>query len=553
MTAGNARPKGRGQGAWVLAAIVALALAVRCLWAFGLLGGRVVWGDEPFYLWLGHNVLTTGFYSFTGYWDVHHTPLYPLAAGLLSLLTGDLKLASDLCYVLFGTLLVLPVYGLGRELYGRAAGWAAALTVAMLPSLVVAPLLWGTMTEPIYLFCVASGMWALWAGWRRSRWAGFALAGVCFALAYLARPEAIWYPIALGGALGLVQLLRRERRLAPWGRLLVLGLAFLATVFPYLAYVRVHTGQWMVSEKVGLAYAHGFALGHRDYAAFDRVAWGLDSAGTEVWFFSPESYTLSLSEQILADVPGFLNLLRLNVLRFVQTLGITRFFPALLFPLLFLGFFRQPWDRRRLEGELYLWLSSVSVFSFLIFQVLDRYLTPLLILLALWLGKGLVEWGDWAVATLHQTARRASGGWLRAARWGLVVLVAAGLAALWGPVQTDLQVPNSWRPAHRAVGEWLAEVAGPDDAIMSRYPAVAFHAGRRWVATANASLDELRRYAQDKGVDYLVVDARELGLRPQFAPLVEGTTPPPWLELAAVQEEGDERIVIYRLTGGAGD
>ena len=74
-----------------------------------------------------------------------------------------------------------------------------------------------------------------------------------------------------------------------------------------------------------------------------------------------------------------------------------------------------------------------------------------------------------------------------------------------------------------------------------------------WVATANASLDELRRYAQDKGVDYLVVDARELGLRPQFAPLVEGTTPPPWLELAAVQEEGDERIVIYRLTGGAGD
>jgi len=551
MEEGRSRVEGR-RDRWVVGGILLLALAVRALWAFWVLGGRVVWGDEPFYLWLGRNLMTTGFYSFTGYWDVHHTPLYPVVSGLVYLLTQNLKLASDLCYLLFGTLLILPMYALGRDLYGRTTGWIVALMAAVLPSLVVGPLLWGTMTEPIYLFLVAGGMWALWAGQRRDWTVGYALAGVAFGLAYLARPEAIWYPLALGGYLGLLTLLRREWKVAPWGRLLLLGLAFVATIFPYLYYVRVHTGHWMVSEKVGMAYEHGFALGHRDYAAFDRVAWGLDSSGEEVRFFSPESYTLSLKDQILADLPGFARLLWLNGLRFLKTLFATRFFPGMLMALLALGLFRRPWDRRRLEGEGYLLVSTVPVLSFVMFQVLDRYMAPILILLVLWLGKGLAEWGAWAVATARSlTGREASGLRRFLLQGGLVVLVAGLLLGLQPFVRQALDVPNSFRPEHRIVGEWLGAHTEPDAAIMSRYPAIAFHAGRRWVATANAPLPDLHRYALAHGVDYFVVDARELSLRPQFAPLVEGGPVPPWLEQVAVQGEGGEVLVIYRLKEGS--
>ena len=68
------------------------------LWALGLWAAlvrlvallepqRIVWGDEPFYLWLGRNWLTGRGYSFTGYSDVHHTPMYPLLSGLFYLLT----------------------------------------------------------------------------------------------------------------------------------------------------------------------------------------------------------------------------------------------------------------------------------------------------------------------------------------------------------------------------------------------------------------------------------------------------------------------------------
>ncbi|MGQ9715340.1 MAG: ArnT family glycosyltransferase [Anaerolineae bacterium] len=552
MTAG-AVDRGTRRGAWMLGGILLVALALRALWAFGVLRDRVVWGDEPFYLWLGRNLMATGVYSFTGSWDVHHTPLYPLVSGLVYLLTGDLQRASDLCYLLFGTLLVLPVYALGRDLYGRMAGLASAAVVAVLPSLVVGPLLWGTMTEPPFLFLVAGGMGCLWRGVRRGWTAGYALAGVAFGLAYLARPEAIWYPVALGGYLALVGLLRREWRVVPWLRLLALGGAFLLAIFPYLAYVRVHTGHWMVSEKVGVAYEHGFALGHRDYAAFDRAAWGLDSTGREVRFFSPETYTLSLAEQIRADVPGFLRLLQLNALRFVETLGAVRFFPGHLISLVAVGFFRRPWDRRRLEGEAFLWASTVPVFSFLLFQVLDRYMAPLLLLGALWLGKGLAEWGDWAVETARALRARDLPPALEATlRAGLVLLVGMFLLVLQPSVQEALHVPNSFRPDHRTVGEWLRDHTEPDAAVMSRYPAIAFHAERRWVATANAPLEDLRRYALGHGVDYFVVDRRELSLRPQFTPLVEGGPVPDWLEEVARFRTGEEVLVVYRLRGEAG-
>jgi len=78
---------------------------------------RVVWGDEPFYLWLGRNWATGQGYQFVGHPDVHHGPLFPMLAGLIDRLVGNLEVASDIIYVMFGSLLVWPVYGMAREVY----------------------------------------------------------------------------------------------------------------------------------------------------------------------------------------------------------------------------------------------------------------------------------------------------------------------------------------------------------------------------------------------------------------------------------------------------
>jgi hypothetical protein len=80
-----APPKARIPEMSAIAGVAAWALLVRLFALFQ--PQRIVWGDEPFYLWLGRNWLTGQGYSFTGYPDVHHTPLYPLLSGVSYLLT----------------------------------------------------------------------------------------------------------------------------------------------------------------------------------------------------------------------------------------------------------------------------------------------------------------------------------------------------------------------------------------------------------------------------------------------------------------------------------
>jgi len=256
---------------------------------------RIVWGDEPFYLWLGRNWLTGRGYSFTGYSDVHHTPMYPLLSGLFYLVTHNLELASDICYVLFGVLLIIPIYLLAREMYGRGAGYASAALLAIYPAIATAPALWGTLTEPPYYFFVYTGLWMVLLAMRRERALFYALAGICFGAAYLTRPEAIAYVTIAGVVLALVKL--SEKKLL--NRAALVGLALYAVGFllffmPYAYYVYRETGSWMVSEKAGVTFVTGLGLSEGNTRAFDEATWGLDSTGREVFFFSRESYDVSM-------------------------------------------------------------------------------------------------------------------------------------------------------------------------------------------------------------------------------------------------------------------
>ena len=177
---------------------------------------RVVWGDEPFYLWDGQNLaLGRGYSFFQGVADVYLTPLFPLLIAGLYLLLHNLELASRLCYVLLGAALTLPVYAIAREMYGRRAARIAGALVTFYPALTAAQLYWGTMTEPLYFLLAYAGLYAALRA-ARDRQAGFGpyiLAGALFALTYLTRGEGIAYIVVVGGALAFIRLCRSKSRL----------------------------------------------------------------------------------------------------------------------------------------------------------------------------------------------------------------------------------------------------------------------------------------------------------------------------------------------------
>lgn len=97
---------------------------------------RTVWGDEPFYLWLGRNWFRGDDYNFafTGHWDYHHTPGYPFITAVLTQLTGDMQRASEWSFILFSVLLVLIVYALARRIYGWRSAFAAGVIDPSFPA-----------------------------------------------------------------------------------------------------------------------------------------------------------------------------------------------------------------------------------------------------------------------------------------------------------------------------------------------------------------------------------------------------------------------------------
>jgi len=636
----SARVKASIWAQWgALALIFVLAFALRLVLSQM---DRVVWGDEPFYLWLGRNWITGQGYSFIGHPDVHHGPLFPWLSGILYLVTHDMALSSEILYVVFGSLLVFPVYAIGNEVYGRPpnggiggrrVGLAAAALSAVFPALTASVLHWGSMTEPIYMFCVYVGLWAGLVMLRplngklaketktakegsgkgakeekskdaketkttkgkrlsrlcRSGWP-YAVAGGAFGLAYLTRPEAVGYWVVVGIFVVLFRAYRRAWSRAFWRRMLVYLVAFALAFGPYAVYTRVHTGSWMVSEKVGVAYLTGIGLAHGDTAAFDKATWGLDSTGLETFFFSSESYNVSMLGLILADPRTFANVLVLNAMRFVQVLIDWTLFPYVLLPLVALGLLRQGWTRQRTLKELYLLGSMVPVAAFTLFYIQARYLVAVIPVLILWTACGLAGFSDWLIATVAglrsptgskdgkskaaEEAKDAKAGEApsngggaspkEAVGEGLYGHIPGALRSLFeiGPVLLVVAIlllvqphvismvtnVGSVRPAHKSAGEYLFRTIARDAVIMSRYPAIAFHADTRWVPTPNASVAEVLNYARHKGAQYWVIDERELRYRPQFGDLIAGSRLPPELKLLYMDDSESDRLVIYALS-----
>ncbi|HNT06422.1 MAG TPA: glycosyltransferase family 39 protein, partial [Anaerolineae bacterium] len=390
-----------------LAPLAAISLWAATVRLFAVLQpARIVWGDEPSYLWLGRNWLTGLGYSFTGYPDVHHSPGYPLLSGLVYLVTHNLELASDICYVLFGTLLIVPIYLLAKELYGRSVGYIAALFVATYPAISTAPALWGTFTEPPYYFFVYAGLLLVLLAMRRGKSLAFLLAGASMGFAYLIRPEAIAYLAVGAGILLLVWLFEKKlftRQV--WVGLGLYGLGFLVFFLPYAYFVFRQTGAWMVSEKAGVTFVTCIGLSEGDTAAFDRATWGLDSTGLEVFFFSRESYHVNMLDVIRAYPSEFVQLVMRNTRRFLGTLLSTPMLTIYLLPLMGVAFFRSAWSKARAKGELLLIASLTPVLVFVLFFIQDRYIATLLPALVIWLALGAYELGQWG----SETARNLLG------------------------------------------------------------------------------------------------------------------------------------------------
>ena len=473
---------------WSIFPALTAGFAVRLLFA---LMDRVPSVDETAYLGSGLSLFKGDGFARGGSAELHFPPLIPSLLGAVAKLTGDAHRATVVVTLIAGTVLLIPLAGIVRRLAGDRAAVYAAWAGALGYGLSVEVTTRGGGSEAPYALLILSGLWAavsIRPGWSR-RNARLALGvGCAVGLAYLARPEGLWFGVVLGAvsvtgvAGGWREVLGRvsRRPVVAIGLIIVVTVAAFAA--PYVVYLHEQTDGWELTAKTqDASIAAWRAVAEGDRRARDEVLYGLDARGRE---FTAGRYPLS--QLVREDPSGYLGIVGVNARQALRQLFLWRLIPT---PMVLLALWVL-WRRRRERTALSIAaLCCVPLATVLAFFALPRYLVVTTALLYGLAGVG--------IAALRPPWRRL--GVIAAA----AMLIITTIAGMFGP-------DGFWHPREpveqRRAGEWIAENTKDDDRIMTRSQVVAFYAERRPVALPYTDPDTMLQFARRFGARYLVAD-----------------------------------------------
>lgn len=518
--------------------IIALALRVVLIQFKDVVGT-----DEVLYLLVGENLWHGKGFTLLGYPMTMVHPLLPCIAGFFSLFTSNLEVGTDFTYVVFGALAILPHYLFVKRACGDSIARLSTALLAVYPPLLLS-FYWGSMTEPLYTFWIVMSLFLFYEGLETGRLFAFGASGVSCALLYLSRSEGFLFSGVF--MLYLVVSAAIQKRLftrAAGTAIAVYALCFLVVAMPYPLFIKKHTGSMSISGKVKLV----LLAGAMDSATRERYVGKLAEDGES--FFNYEDLVKDKSVlQMISENPKVLvggSFLQLG--KFFLTLFSWKVYPFFLVPFLLLGLFAEPWDRKRLKTEVFLFLSCAPFLVFLSFLIWPRYLLPMTPLLLVWTARGILGFRTWTVASASNilgrpTIARAVGTIVPAA---LVAVPLMGILVA-KPLKARLLV--QYPVEYKSAGAWMDEHLPRDAFILARKPEIAYYARRLMHPLPNEDLPRVIRYAQRHGIDYLVVDDYSIGTRPQLAALLDKGTPPGQLTLLyAAESPNGRRIKVFQI------
>ena len=191
-------------GTFYLGRVLALALALRLavpLLAYGAAGAEAfVARDTPSYLQPAGELARTGRFTRDGAPEILRTPGYPLLL-VPGLLIGRVAAVTLALQALLGTATVYLVYGITRRLApGRRA---PALAAAVLYSVEPLAVLYGAklLSETLFAFLLAAGLWALLTYLAAGRLRSLLLAAAVLVGAAYVRPIGYYLPGLLTASL----------------------------------------------------------------------------------------------------------------------------------------------------------------------------------------------------------------------------------------------------------------------------------------------------------------------------------------------------------------
>ena len=477
-----------------------------------------------------------------------HPPFYSILIGLFWLLTKNLEFSGQIVSVIAGSLLVIPIYYLGRSMYGRKVGWLGAVLVAICP-----PLVYGsteTFSESLYTTLLIASVAFNWKALYSRNLLWVFLAGLTVGLSFLTHSMGVVFvPILLVSLFLWVFLVPEATTGFFFKKSAILILTFILVLLPYWIFLHQHTGRWLLSGTTHYTdiswYRLELHVGPEELRF--RRAEAMISSQSE----SPPpgkglvQFYLSHPNQLLERLSRNLRAITLEI---DKTAKLLRVPPSVLLTILIvvviylgLGLFNMIKNRRVTRKELYLLLIFLSLSIFLLFRFEHRYFYPYVPLVVLGIAKATVEIEDLARGK-HPNFARLLGFLLP----GVLIVGMASSSAILIKKKQNL-VPYEYK----IMGQWMREnIKGIENkVVMSRKLGVPFYAGSKWNVLYYGDPSGLTNYAKLRGVDYLRIDDYTIPqLRPQLAFLLDPSKDHPGLEVVHVIQYRGRKIILYRLS-----
>jgi len=531
-------------GRW-LAVIVLLALAIRIL---AILTRGMVQFDETAYLRMAEN-LAAGHkpYEMTGNTAVHFSPFFPVLIAAFHFLLRDFVVSGYAVVAVFGSLLAVPFYLLGRDLLSPRAGLLAAALIAVMPFFISTSEF--VYSEQSYIFFLLMGIFASWQMLKYGRLKCGAMAGLMLGLAYLTNPAGIFYFFAVAA---LVLAVAWRKKL--WGKMIRAGalfaLVFLVPALPYLVFLHAETGHWTFTGKNtgGLTYAAQHNLERDSSQKNEEVMAQLDQNG-ELLIIDVESEGVNPLGTIISQPVSSAKTLAKQIY-YLHKNVLAQVFPLFLLVFVGMGLFARGWDRGRATALGFLAVMTLPVLLVLATYAFARAMMPYIPILVLLAGEGWRHTEEWAANSAHLDLRDVTRAhWERLGPWlvGALVLIPMLLMTV-----NDVS-KQTYPVQYKEAGEWVKEKYGShglDTKIMTRDAASAYYAGATMVSLPYASMDEVTRYAMRNQTNFIIISRGDIqAYRPGLAPLLneDWRANSNWELVNEVEPGTDRDTLVLRL------
>lgn len=450
--------------------IITLAFGLRI---FLLLYPEVIHNDGIEYIRYAKEVLT-------GNWTGGKAnPGYPVLIALVYPLTKNYEVAGIWISVVFGVLLVIPVFYLGKTIFNERIGILSGLVVAVHPILYTSS--GSVLTESTYHFFMTTSVLFGWYAFSEGRFYHLLLFGLFTSLAFLTRPEAIGFLFIFSVWVFFFNPRGERRNLLKRGwMILVTVLVFLIFSSPFLIQLRKETGKWSISKKVDVSIGSFSRM--EDLPSLDEIRpW---RKGLPLLSLVKDPFSLLAKVGVGVSKSFY---------RFQQGFNPVLSFFALI------GWIMIVKQRSLYSLKTNFYILTYHFFYFgLVFSILmatRRYTSQMISISIPW-----AAFGFWVV--LKWIGQR----WKLVGNKERVVTLLVPLLLLSLFIQGRLIHSREHREIQKEAGLWMKDHLSRGAKIMSRLPQEAFYADLLWVKMPTKSEEEILREVRSNGVRYLALD-----------------------------------------------